>query len=414
LQQKQQAVESITCAALALLVEEAEAGQLQRAEAQQLIAALVRLGSKVLMQPMDDQASSSSNSKTPSSGRKSQQQQTRATGLTAEGVQQLLEIALGRPEHPAGASMASIESVGVPCLLGCMQLAMTLPPADRSPLLLWQLVNQFVHELSQQDEQLHPHIAAQLFCPAVAMTVSLNPAVASGAERPEAQLGGCLVQCLADVEAGWQQVGPAELAALPRMAANVQLELTRPQLLVDTVLLRLQALVQLAKASHAAAAEAAEAGAGPAHLLHAAVYQVMNKEPAAAGDSTWQGLVNYVVGPDSSNAGAGQHATIPVAAFDAADEVASAIAGKMSAGELCDMLHCFYMAEQLQRKMPWANPALQKLSSPSEVAALSANQQQALMVVMAGLASQPSTQKPEMLQVGCLPLLRRVRCWCFV
>jgi hypothetical protein len=400
LKQKQQAVESITSAALMLLVQAAQAGQLQEAEAQCTIAALVRLGSQVLMQPVEGSAGSSS--KAP--GRKVQAQQSHETGMTAEGVQQLLQSALGDPEQQQVAATRAVP-VGVPCMLGCMQLAMTLPPADRSPQLLQQLFALFVLVLSQQDAQLHPHVAALLFCPAVAMTVSLNPAVALGTERPEPQLGGCLVQCLADVEAGWQQVGAPELAALPRMVSNVQLELTQPQLFVDAVLLRLQGLVQLAKASHVAAAEAAAAGAGPAHLLHAAVYQVMNKEPTEAGDSTWQGLEAYVVGPGGSTAGAGQHLTIPVAAFDAADEVATAIGSSMSAGELCDMLHCFYAAEQLQRNMAWAQQVLQKLSSAIEVAALSANQQQALLVVLAGLASQPSTQKPEMLQVSCLSAL---------
>jgi hypothetical protein len=401
LKQKQQAVETVTSAALMLLVQTVQAGQLQEAQAQQSIAALVRLGSRVLMQPVDVPAGSNGSSSSKTGSRTGQAQQGHDTGLTAAGVQQLLQSALGDPEQQIAAATRTV-SVGVPCTLGCMQLALTLPPAERSPQLLQQLLLLFVLELSQQEEPLHPHVAAQLFCPAVAMTVSLNPAVALGTDRPEAQLGGCLVQCLADVEAGWQQVGPAELAALPRMASSVQLELAQPQLFVDAVLLRLQGLVQLAKASHVAAAEAAAAGAGPAHLLQAACHQVMNKEPAEAGDSTWQGLAAYVVGPGGSTAAAGQHVTITVAAFDAADEVASAIGSSMSAGELCDMLHCFYAANQLERKAAWAVQVVQELSSPSEVAALSANQQQALLVVLAGLARQSRKQQPDILQVSFL------------
>ncbi|WIA31270.1 hypothetical protein OEZ86_001265 [Tetradesmus obliquus] len=280
-------------------------------------------------------------------------------------------------------------------------LAQTLPPASRSPSLPQQLLQLFVRELSQQDAQLHPHIAAQLFCPAVAMTVTLTPAVATGSERPDQQLGGCLVQCLADVEADWQAVWPLELTALPRMAANVQLELAEPQAFVDAVLLRLQELAKLAKASQAEAAEAVAAGRGPGHLLQAAVLLVMNKQHAEPGNSTWQGLADHVVDASSSSAvGAEQQqqAVIPLAAFDAADEAATVLGSSMSAGELCDMLHCFFMADQIQRPAPWLVPALEKLSRQSEAAALSANQQQALLVVMSALAVKPEQQTPAMLQ----------------
>jgi hypothetical protein len=402
LKQQQQAVEAVVSPAMVLLLLAAEEGQLQHVQAQQAVAALVRLGSRALYQHLDA-ADDSGPSKERSSGKKAQQSQK--SWATVESVQQLLRAALGSPAEQQAAGIASGESVGVPCLLGCMQLAMTLPPACRNPQLLQQLLRHFVQELSRQDAQLHPHIAAQLFCPAVAMAVILNPAILHGTERPEVQLGGCLVQVLADVEADWQQVGPQELAILPRMAARVQLELAEPQACVDAVVLRLQELVRLANASQAAAAEAAAAGAGPGTLLQAAVLLVMNKKPAEAGNSTWQGLDSYVVdATSSSTAGSEQRqVVIPLAAFDAADEAATMIGSSMSAGELCDMLHCFYMADQVYRPSPWLVHVLEKLSSQREVAGLSANQQQALLVVMSRLAGQPQQQKPEMLQVSLMP-----------
>ncbi|KAF6239170.1 hypothetical protein COO60DRAFT_1709176 [Scenedesmus sp. NREL 46B-D3] len=270
LKQQQQAVEAVTSAVSVLLLEAAKAGQLQPAEAQQAIAALVSLGSRVLWQ-LDGDSEGGSSSKGSSSSKRAQAQQSQQAGVTAEGVQQLLCVALGSPEQQQGAP-------------------------------------------------------------------------------------GGVVACLADVEAGWQHVGPHELAALPRMAALAQLELAQPQLFVDTVLLRLQGLLQMAKVSQVAAVEAAAAGAGPAHLLHAAVLQVMNKKAAEAGNSTWEGLVNYVVGPDSSTAG------------------------------------------------------VKQLSTAAGAASLSPNQQQALLIILSSLAGQPEQQQPEMLRAvlsASLPSLER-------
>jgi hypothetical protein len=408
LKQQHQAVDVITAATMALLLQAAEAGKLLAVQAQHVIVALVRLGSKALEVTVapDDSSSSSSSSNERSSNKKAQAQQSQKSWATVEGVQLLLRVAHGSPdESQQQADVAVGGEVGIACLLGSMQLAQTLPPASRSTPLLQQLLQLFVAELSQQDAQLHPHIAAQLFCPAVAMTVTLNPGVALGSERPEPLLGGCLVQCLADIEAAWEAVGPGELAALPRMAAMVQLEIAQPQEFINTVLLRLQELAKLAKVSQAAAAEAVAAGAGPGLLLNAAVLLVMNRKPAEAGNSTWQGLHRYVTQADgSADAGAEQQQLLlPVAAFDAANEAASVLSSSMSGGELCDLLHCFFMARQMQRgqrQMPWMQPASQKIGEAA--ATLSHNQQQALLVMMREIAGIPQQQSPETLQVGCI------------
>lgn len=383
---QQQCTDELVAATLPVLLAAMESGQLQQSQAQLLVAGLARLGCTSLMTGSSSSSSSSNSSNTGAKKRASGGNSS-SQPLTAEQALQLLQLSLSSPD-----SSNSISSGGVFFLLGCMQLATLAVPADmRLPQLCQQLLQLFVHEVSQQEE-LHPHTAAQLFIPAVAVAVTLTPDIARGLARPDAQLGGCLTQLLADVEAGWQQVGSAELAAMPRMVANIHLALMQPEDFINAVLKRQQGLAQLSKVLPSAVQEAAAAGAGPVQLLHAAVFQVMNKQVAEPGNSTWEGLRDFVSTDGSSSssgqagaghdggAGAGQ-LMIPAALFQATNEAVARIAGSLTAGEMCDLLHCFWMADQGSASCSWVQDATQKLMHVKEAAKLSPNQQQALLVL---------------------------------
>ncbi|KAF8068159.1 hypothetical protein HT031_001845 [Scenedesmus sp. PABB004] len=351
-QRTRAACEGLAAAALRVLAATASRGELGPGAARRAVAGLARLQSIALSPAgVDGGAAGAKGRRGKGSGGDGAE-----SAAASQAQLELLRAAL--------AGGADAERLGLDyCLLGCLCLATALPPALRQEARreCAELLRLFPAEVAAAERGALPAgAAARAFCLAGTLALMLEPDVASGRVSLQAELRTALARCLAAAEAaGWEGVAGAELAAAPRRAASLRLELARPEVLVAAVG---QCLTRLASSARAAAT--APPGGGPGMLLGAAVLAVMRgRPPSEAGDSSWAGLHELLDGSGTA-AAPPQPAgplRVPLALFEAAGRAATSTSTDAAdLHDLAELVHCWASARLPAE--PWLGAAAARLS----------------------------------------------------
>lgn len=361
-------VQQIVTAALPVVLEAVAQGELQQQSVWALISSLGSLDSTILR--VCPTANGSSSTKAGS-------QLSSAAVLAADNRLLLLHAALAA-SGPAGGQ----HQLCGDCLLGCMQLAASPSFDQRTPSLCQQLLLLCQHEVAAVDH-MSSATAAAMFCAAVSLALVAYPDLKLGVSMPNPELGGCLQQLLQDAELDWGSVAAADLAAAPRQAAAIGLELCEPFDFLGAVYQQLQQLAHAVGPTPSVITDTSSYGHGPVQLLEAAVFVVMNTQRAELGNTTWQGLHQYVLRDDSDGSDSTLPEGTPVLRHEMFSMVTQAVdptINSLSVSVTADLVHMFMLSGEGSMACTWVNPAMARLWQPKSLAQLSPKQLQALVV----------------------------------